>query len=68
MADLYYVNWYKHAFKHAKLTIQQSNSDSKGKRGHGLRSTIDRVNANMLSSPNDKKLMKSAIYNDVLPG
>jgi hypothetical protein len=68
MSDLYYGNWYKDAFKHATLTIQQSNSDSKGKRGHGLRLTIDRVNANMLSSLNDKKLTKSAIHNTVLQG
>jgi hypothetical protein len=43
MSNLYYDNWYKEAFKHATLTIQQSKVESKGKRGHGLRSIISLI-------------------------
>jgi len=39
--------------------------NSEGKRGTGLLAVISRINEEMLSSPNDKKLTKSSVHRAV---
>ena len=61
---------YSRAFKTATLEIgaNLANPDLYGKRGYGIRSIVDRVNETMLSSPNNKKLSRSAIERAVSCG
>ena len=42
--------------------------NSEGKRGTGLLAVISRINEEMLSSPNDKKLTKSSVHRAVSRG
>ncbi len=55
---------YKDAHKAA--TMEMKNSE--GKRGTGLLAVVSRINEEMLSSPNDKKLTKSSVHRAVSPG
>ena len=57
----YYDACYKDAHKAA--TMEMNNSE--GKRGTGLLAVISRINEEMLSSPNDKKLTKSSVHRSV---
>ena len=63
----YYGDRYKDAFKAATLAMQMPDS-AKGKHGTGVRSVVDRINSNMLSSPNDKKLSVSTVHRAVQRG
>ena len=60
----YYDACYKDAHKAA--TMEMNNSE--GKRGTGLLAVISRINEEMLSSPNDKKLTKSSVHHAVSRG
>jgi hypothetical protein len=62
----YYSARYSAGYKAATLAMQ-STADSK-QYGTGLRATVNRINKEMLHSPNDKKLTKSTIYNAVARG
>ena len=42
--------------------------NSEGKRGTGLLAVVSRINEEMLSSPNDKKLTKSSVHRAVSRG
>ena len=42
--------------------------NSEGKRGTGFSSVISRINEEMISSPNDKKLTKSSVHRAVSQG
>ena len=63
----YYGDRYKDAFKAATQAMQMPDS-AKGKHGTGVRSVVDRINSNMLSSPNDKKLSVSTVHRAVQRG
>ena len=62
----YYSAQYSAGYKAATLAMQ-STAGSK-KNGTGLRATVNRINKEMLNSPNDKKLAKSTIYDAVAWG
>jgi len=60
----YYDARYKDAHKAA--TMEMKNSE--GKRGNGLLAVVSRINEEMLSLPNDKKLTKSSVHRAVSRG
>jgi hypothetical protein len=62
----YYSARYSAGYKAATLAMQ-STAGSK-QYGTGIRETVNRINKEMLNSPNDKKLSKSTIYNAVARG
>jgi hypothetical protein len=64
--NCYYSARYSAGYKAATLAMQ-STAGSK-KYGSGLWATVNRINKEMLNSPNDKKLTKSTIYNAVARG
>lgn len=66
MEKEYRDNRYKEAYKKATLALTPSTNT--GTRGHGLRAVVDRVNNEMLNSPNDKKLSKTNIHYAVQRG
>ena len=51
-----------------QLKENQSNPDLYGKRGYGIQSVVQEINATMLSSPNDKQLSKLAIKDAISHG
>ena len=64
----YYSDRYTTAKKEATLTFQsyRNDPDKWGKRGFGVISVVNEVNNRMLSSPNDRKLTKSAVFDCVM--
>jgi hypothetical protein len=60
----YYDACYKDGHKAAIMELQ----NSEGKRGTWFSSVISRINEEMLSSPNDKKLTKSSVHRAVSQG
>lgn len=67
-ADKYHYDIrYKAAFKAATLEVNRNREDpnKQGKRGCGVRAVVDRLNNEMLPSPNDKKLTRMAIFNAI---
>ena len=59
----YYGDRYKAAHKEATTMLQANRNDPNkwGKRGFGATSVVADVNERMLSSPNDRKLTKTAV-------
>ena len=62
----YYSARYSAGYKAATLAMQSTASSKHY--GTGLRATGNRINKEMLNSPNDKKLVKSTIYDAVTRG
>jgi hypothetical protein len=62
----YYSAQYSARYKAATLAMQST----AGSKQYGTRlwATVNRINKEMLHSPNDKKLTKSTIYNAVAQG
>ena len=60
----FYDAYYTDGHKAAIMELQ----NSEGKRGTGFSSVISRINEEMLSSPNDKKITKSSVHRAVSRG
>lgn len=66
----YYESRYKQAFKAATLKYEKVGSadNFQGKKGTGIRAIINEANCELLSSPNDMKLTRSAIHSAISRG
>ena len=66
----YYESRYKQAFKAATLKYEKVGSadNFQGKKGTGIRAIINEANSELLSSPNDMKLTRSAIHSAISRG
>ena len=64
----YYSKRYTAAKKEATLKFKSYRDDPEkwGKRGYGVVSVVNEVNNRMLTSPNDRKLSKSAVFDCVM--
>ncbi len=64
--DLHYMGQYKTAFKAAAFVLKpKPDVQNIGKHGEGIRSIVKQINNEMLSSPNDRMLKMSTVYNAV---
>jgi hypothetical protein len=54
---------YKIAYKQAMLMLEKSWADPLlfAKKGNGIRAVVEKVNTELLPSPNDKKLTRGAV-------
>ena len=66
----YYLNRFTTAFKEATTTIHANMNDinKNGKRGYGVDAVAEDINSRLLTSPNDRKVKPTALYNAVKEG
>lgn len=66
----YYNNRYTTAFKEATAVVHANMNDvnKNGKRGFGVDAVANDINERLLTSPNDRKLKPTSVYNAVKDG
>ena len=66
----YYNNRYTTAFKEATTVVHANMNDlnKNGKRGFGVDAVANDINERLLTSPNDRKLKPTSVYNAVKDG
>lgn len=66
----YYLQRFSAAFKEATTIVHSNMTDilKMGKRGFGVDAVSEDVNSRLLSSPNDRKIKPTALYNAVKEG